>query len=172
MKRVVLVALATFLLAGCAQQDMRDLKDFIAEVKAREPGPLPPLPEMRQVEPFLYSAAGRRDPFQPQEEVVQAPVAKPSGGPTPDFNRRKEELESYSLDTLRMVGTLEQEGDVWGLVQTRDGTIHRVRTGNYMGLNHGQIVRISEDKIELSELLQDGAGGYVENSAALGLGEE
>ena len=90
----------------------------------------------------------------------------------PDFNRRKEELESYSLDTLRMVGTLEQEGTIWGLVQTKDGTIHRVKTGNYMGLNYGRIVRISEDKIELSELLQDGAGGYVENAAALSLGEE
>jgi type IV pilus assembly protein PilP len=172
MKRFVLLAVMTALLAGCSQDDMRDLKDFVVEVKAREPGPMPPLPEIRAVEPFLYTAANRRDPFRPQQAIVEAPVTAPSSGPTPDFNRRKEELESYSLDTLRMVGTLEQEGDIWGLVQTKDGTIHRVRTGNYMGLNHGQIVRINEDKIELSELLQDGAGGYVENSAALGLGEE
>lgn len=171
MKRLVLLA-GILLLAGCAEQDMADLKEFVAEVKAREPGPLGPLPELRQVEPFLYVPGGRRDPFRPQETIVERPASKVSSGPMPDFNRRKEELESYSLDTLRMVGTLEQEGEIWGLVQTKDGTIHRVRKGNYMGLNYGRIVRISEDKIELSELLQDGAGGYVENAAALSLGEE
>ena len=69
--------LAGLALTGCASQDMSDLKDFIAEVKARPPGPLPPLPEMRQVEPYLYLAAGRRDPFRPQETVVEAPVVKP-----------------------------------------------------------------------------------------------
>jgi type IV pilus assembly protein PilP len=171
MKRSILLV-AVLLLSACVNQDMSDLREFVAEVKARQPGPLPPLPEMRQVEPFLYVAADRRDPFRPQETLAQAPTTKPTSGPKPDFNRRKEELESYSLDTLRMVGTLEQDGMMWGLVQTQDGTIHRVKTGNYMGLNYGRIVRISEDKIELSELLQDGAGGYVENSAALSLGEE
>lgn len=171
MRRWALL-MSVLLLAGCANQDMSDLRDYVAEVKARPPGPLPPLPELRQVEPFLYVPAGRRDPFQPQEAIVETPVVKPTGGPTPDFNRRKEELEQYSLDTLRMVGTLEQDGEIWGLVQTQDGTIHRVKKGNYMGLNHGRIVRIGEDKIELSELLQDGSGGYIENDAALGLGEE
>jgi type IV pilus assembly protein PilP len=164
--------MGVLLLAGCANQSMSDLKDFVAEVKAREPGPLSPLPELKQVEPFIYLAGDRRDPFRPQEATVAAPAATAGKGPMPDFERRKEELESYSLDTLKMVGTLEQAGEMWGLVQTQDGTIHRVRTGNYMGLNHGRIVRITEDKIELSELLQDGAGGYVENAAALGLGEE
>lgn len=171
MKRLVL-PMMVLLLSACANQDMNDLHEFVAQVKAREPGPLPPLPELRQVEPYLYVANGRRDPFRPQDTIVEAPTTKPTSGPVPDFNRRKEELESYSLDTLRMVGTLEQEGTIWGLVQTQDGTIHRVKTGNYMGLNYGRIVRISEDKIELSELLQDGAGGYVENAAALSLGEE
>lgn len=171
MKRLALIV-TVLLLSACARQDMNDLRDFVAEVKAREPGPLPPLPELRQVEPFLFVSGGRRDPFRPQQAIVEAPTTKPTSGPMPDFNRRKEELESYPLDTLRMVGTLEQKGAVWGLVQTQDGTIHRVKTGNYMGLNHGRIVRISENKIELSELLQDGAGGYVENAAALSLGQE
>lgn len=171
MKRFTLL-LGFLVLAGCANTDMSDLREFVAEVKAREPGPLPALPELRQVEPYLYLPAGRRDPFRPQETIVDTPVVKPTGGPTPDFNRRKEELEHYSLDTLRMVGTLEQENEIWGLVKTQDGTIHRVHAGNYMGLNHGRIVRVGEDKIELSELLQDGAGGYLENAAALGLGDE
>ena len=84
---------------------------------------------------------------------------------------RKEELEAYALDTLRMVGTLEQEDVTWGLVQTNDGTIHRVKKGNYMGQNHGQIIRVSDNEIELTELVPAGRG-YIEREAALSMGEE
>ncbi len=38
-----------------------------------------------------------------------------ANGLTPDFNRRKEELEGFPLDTLRMVGTLEQDNSTWFL---------------------------------------------------------
>jgi type IV pilus assembly protein PilP len=91
-------------------------------------------------------------------------------GLSPDFNRRKEELELYPLDSLRMVGTLEQEGVTWGLVQTKDGTIHRVASGNYMGQNHGRVVHIAEDQIKLVELVKIGSN-YQEQEAALALGE-
>jgi type IV pilus assembly protein PilP len=92
-------------------------------------------------------------------------------GIRPDPNRRKEELESYALDSLRMVGTLEQEEQTWGLVKTSDGTIHRVAPGNYLGQNDGRITQISEEKIELIELVPTGSG-FLEKEAAVALGEE
>jgi type IV pilus assembly protein PilP len=70
-----------------------------------------------------------------------------------------------------MVGTLEQEEVTWGLVQTNDGTIHRVKQGNYVGQNHGRIVRVSDSLIELTELVPAGRG-FVEREAALSMGEE
>ena len=90
-------------------------------------------------------------------------------GLAPDPNRRKEELENYSLDSLRMVGTLMQVDTMWALVKTKDKTIYRVKAGNYMGRNDGRITRITENKIELTELVRDRQRGYRERQATLAL---
>ncbi len=171
MKRLAPIALLV-LIAGCADSGMQDLQAYVDEVKARRPGPIPPIPEVIQPESFEYVPGERRDPFVPESEGEAAPTVADVNGPRPDENRRKEELESFSLDNLRMVGTLEQEADNWGLVQTSDGTIHRVRAGNYMGRNHGRIIRINEDKIELTELVPSGTGGWIERQQAVALSGE
>lgn len=166
------LAAASLLLGGCLSKDMGDLKRYVEEVKSRPPAPIEPIPEFKAAPTFLYSMRDRRDPFMPEEEPDTQPVAENLLGPKPDENRPKEELESYSLDTLRMVGTLEQKTTTWGLVQTKDGTIHRVKRGNYLGMNHGQILRIAEDRIELTELIPSGGGAFLERETALALGEE
>ena len=169
LARLLVMLLFGGLLGGCAQQDMSDLRAFVAEVQSRPATGITSPPEPLEVETFLYRAADRRDPFVAQidpQERVQEIV---DNGIAPDLNRRKEALEAYSLDSLRMVGTLQQEQLTWGLVQTQDGTIHRVALGNYIGLNHGRIVQIAEDEIQLVELVRLGAG-YEEQEAALKLG--
>lgn len=168
--RRMLVAL---LLSGCSgDQDMRDLESFVNEVKAREPSPIEPLPEIKQVETFAYAPADRRDPFRAgQEETSQEIPSEANAGIAPDPLRRKEELEQFPLDSLRMVGTLEQGQTIWGLIAGKDGTLFRVRPGNYMGQNHGQIVRIGEERIELTEIISDGQGGWQERQAAVALSE-
>lgn len=171
MLRLLLILLAG-LLIGCADKTTSDLETYVAEVKARSPGPIPPIPEIRQAESFTYVPDGRRDPFLPEEEGDNEPSAAEFAGPKPDPNRRREELEGYSLDTMRMVGTLAQQADVWGLVQTNDGTIHRVQEGNYMGENHGRIVRINDDAIELTELVPTGTGGWLERQQSVALSGE
>ncbi len=92
-------------------------------------------------------------------------------GIRPDVNRPREALEEYPLDSLRMVGTLEQGGQMWALVRAEDGTIHRVQPGNYVGQNYGRITRITESKIELVEIVPDGLGGWMERPATLALSE-
>lgn len=89
----------------------------------------------------------------------------------PDSNRPREALEAFPLDTLRMVGTLDQGGQSWGLVRANDGTIHRVQPGNYLGQNHGRIANITEYEIELVEIVPDGLGGWIERQASLALSE-
>ena len=159
------------LLAGCANTDMSDLRGYVDEVKSMPPSGIEPIPEIKQVIGFVYSPKNRRDPFTPQEDETAETETVLDNGIRPDPNRRKEELESFTLDSLRMVGTLEQEEQTWGLIKTTDGTIHRVAAGNYMGQNDGKITRISEDKIELIELVPTGSG-FLEKEAALALGEE
>ena len=159
------------MVAACANPDLQDLRQFVAAEKAKSPGRIEPIPEIKQVETFLYEEQDRRDPFRLNVRQEQQDVGLVGNDIHPDFNRRKEELEGVSLDALRMVGILDQAGVMWGLVRTKEGTIHRVKSGNYMGQNHGRIVQITEDKIELNEIVQDGSGGYIERQASLALTE-
>jgi type IV pilus assembly protein PilP len=169
-KNILVVLTAGLVLSACGG-DRDDLETFIDETKARPGGRIEPLPEITPYEVFAYTAdvEGMRSPFVPDSPQI-------SGGPTdggtrPDETRSREFLESFPLDTLRMVGTL-QLGEVnFGLVQTSDGLIHRVIPGQYMGQNDGRITAIHDSEIELIEIISDGIGGYLERDAAVALAD-
>ena len=165
-KRFALAAAVLAALAGCAD-DTEELRAKIAEVKARPGGRIEPLPEVKPYETFAYAAQNERSPF---EAGVPASVNAP-GALRPDANRPREFLEQFSLDTLRMVGTLRLGGRNYGLVQTKDGLVHRVLPGNHLGQNDGRIAAIEEGKISLIEIVPDGMGGFIERPAALALSE-
>lgn len=148
-------------LAGCHGRDA-DLDSFIRDTKASPGGRVEPLPEVKPYQAFTYSAQGMRSPFVPGGTGVAT-------GVRPDVHRPREFLEQYSLDTLKMVGTLNLGGKYYGLVLARDGRVHRVTTGEHMGQNDGTITEITPTKIGLTEIIPDGLGGYVERPAALGL---
>ena len=154
--------------AGCGG-NMDDLDLYINEIKAKPGGRIDPLPEITPYNVFMYTAdaQGIRSPFIP--DTPQAGTV--TGGPRPDRDRSREYLESFSLDTLTMVGTLDMNDTTYGLVQTSDGLIHRVTTGNYMGQNDGRITEISESEIALVEIISDGIGGYIERDAAVSLSD-
>ncbi len=162
------------LLTGCANDDFNDLTKYIAEVKARPKGTIEPLPEIKVIEPFIFKPNGLRNPFRPVEKITDNDILDIAAGNgiRPDNTRRKEELESYPLDTLRMVGTLTIKNGLWGLVKASDGTIHRVQVGHHMGTNYGKIIRIREDRIELMEIVPDNKPGlWREQQASLALAE-
>ena len=169
MRKGLLLAVAVTGLAACGA-GMDDLDSYINEVKARPGGRIEPLPEITPYEVFTYvaDAEGVRSPFVP--DTPQAAGAA-VGGAKPDPDRPAEFLESFPLDTLRMVGTLDINETVYGLVQTSDGLIHRVIPGNYMGQNDGRITEITESEIVLVEIISDGIGGYIERDAAIGLSD-
>ncbi len=161
-------------LAGCANDDYDDLNRYIAEVKARPKGAIEPLPEIKVVEHFIFKPDGLRDPFRPIEKISEAEELEIGigSGVRPDISRRKEELEMYPLASLRMVGTVKMNGTLWALIRADDGTIHRVKTGNHMGTNYGKIIRILEDRIELTEIVPDNKPGFWrEQQASLALAE-
>ncbi|CAK0758408.1 type IV pilus assembly protein PilP [Gammaproteobacteria bacterium] len=154
---------------------MSELQAFITEVKKRPPSHVDPLPEIRPYETFSYGSTGLRDPFEsiiePESQREQEPTAKSTSNIQPDFNRNREILENYALDSLRMVGTLERQGERWGLVRGPDGTVHRVQVGNYMGKNHGNINQINEDSITLTEIVRDIGDSWRKREAALALSQ-
>jgi len=169
LRKGLLLAIAVLGLAACGS-DMDDLDSYINSVKARPGGRIEPLPEITPYEVFTYvaDAEGFRSPFVPDTPQASGPAA---GGASPDPDRPAEFLESFPLDTLRMVGTLDINETVYGLVQTSDGLIHRVVPGNYMGQNDGRITQITESEIVLVEIISDGIGGYIERDAAIGLSD-
>lgn len=170
-----LLAAAAFLtLGGCGGGSMSDLESYVGEVLSRPGGKIPPIPPLEPYVVYTYQSSDGVDPFEPFFQDVPEPTsvaAIDGGGPAPDPNRNKEELEGYSLDSLRMMGTLEQDETVWGIVRTPDGAIHRVQSGNYLGRNHGKITHISEEKIELTEIVADSQGRWQERPAGLALAE-
>jgi len=158
-------------IAACSS-DISDLQKFVHDAKTNQKPKLQPLPVIKPYETFRYTAGHLKDPFEPtiirQAKVVSKVRGKGKGGPKPIEGRAREVLESYPLDSLRMVGSLTQSDTIWALVQSNDGTIHRLKTGNYIGQNHGKIIAITEDKIQLTEIVPDGLGDWMERPATLG----
>lgn len=172
MRRICFCSFALSLV-GCVNDDVSDLTQYIASVKAKPKGAIQSLPEIKVVEPFIFNPDGLRDPFRHVEKSGDdEPLDVSSGtGIVPDTSRRKEELEAYPLDTLEMVGTLTMEKKLWGLIKASDGTIHRIQKGNHMGRNYGEIIRILEDRVELMEIVLDKPGSWIEQQASLQLVE-
>lgn len=163
--RITALALAVLALAGCGR-DTRELESWVAEVKARPAPPLDALPPLRTFPPYEYTADTLRDPF-------SVPVSnRDAGGPRPDPNRRKEALEAFPLDALRMVGTIGTGANTVALVLAPDKVTYRVRVNNYLGQSDGRAVSVAAERIEIVELVSDGAGGWLERQASLALDEQ
>jgi type IV pilus assembly protein PilP len=166
IKLLSLVAACVLGAIGCSS-DMDELNQQIAEIKSRPGERIEPLPEIKPYEAFTYGASSMRSPF-----VASAPTRSDvASAVRPDVKRSREFLEQFPLDTMRMVGTLQLQGRNYGLVQGKDGLVHRVLPGNYMGQNDGRVIGISNTKISLIEIVPDGVGGYIERPAALALNE-
>jgi type IV pilus assembly protein PilP len=169
--RLLVIALVpAVLLVGCSR-DMRDLEDWVAEMNRRPAARIEPLPQVQPYETFTYEAGERRSPFV-ADSAIRQQIANAGGtGLQPDFERPREFLEEFPLDTLRMVGTINLQNQMYGLIRSTDGSVHRVRAGQYMGQNHGRITDITEMRINLIEIIPDGTGGWTERRAAVALSE-
>ena len=173
LMRAPVLILAMLALAGCTRGvtstpgEAPNLEKWVADVKARPAPALDPLPVMQQFETFEYAAQNLRDPF-------SNAFSDQSGGsgPRPDPNRPRQALEQFPLDSLDRVGTIGRGPGVVGLVMAPDKVTYRVRPGAYMGQNDGRITAVYEDRIELVELVPDGAGGWLERPASLALEDQ
>ena len=172
-RRVLTLALmglvCSVTLAACGSAKLAELEAYRDRIKARPAGAIEPLPAFRPPTTFLYEPQDRRDPFVMDRESEEVAVRRQPSGLAPDPSRRKEELEQYPLDALRMVGTLRQDDAMWALLKTKDGRLHRVGVGNYLGKNNGQITLISEDEVQLTEIVPDGAGDWRERQSSIAL---
>lgn len=166
-----LLALALLLVVGGCNFDERRqmLEEYIAQVKKRPSGEIEALPQIKPYETFAYSALDKRSPFVPPEPEKTVATAVSDNGIRPDSTRPKEPLETFPIDALRMVGTLERDGKMWALIVDKDGALHRMTTGNHLGLNHGKINSITEEKVSITEIIPSPTGGWQERQSEMAL---
>ena len=160
------LVLISLLLAGCAGEEFQDLRDFVKNAGADMRGKVEPPPDIKPYEPFTYeNDAGLPDPFKPRKP--ESRNLNTSGRNQPNLNRAKEELEDFPLDSLKMVGFLFQKGVGYAVVRSAEGKIYRVKTGNYIGQNYGQVVSVTETEMKIKEMVQDSVGDWTERESSL-----
>ena len=156
------------LLTACGDSDVQQVRSWMKEVEAQTKPTVKPLPEPKTFTPFAYTAGDALDPFNASKLLTELAKNRPGGMQAPDQNRRKEFLESFPLDAMKMVGTMEKNKLVLGLLQI-DRTVYQVKKGQYVGQNYGLITAVTEDAITVREIVQDAAGDWVERMSKLEL---
>lgn len=181
MRRGVRLSLSTALvlaLSGCIWVDgTGDLVRYVEEIKAKPKGKIAPLPTFEPYHSFVYEGASLRDPFVPLVRVVSTLKNinfEEGDGLEPDYDRPKSYLEQFSIDDLKMVGTIgkTENSAFWALVQDENDEIHRVSTGDYMGLDFGRVVAVAEQQLDVVEIISNGRGGWMQRPRSLELVEQ
>ena len=173
MRNIILV-MSLVALQGCIWiEDSADLRAFVAERSSRPVGEISPLPEFKPYEAFVYEGSSLRNPFRAMvPEVVVAPEVLSEVFPDPD--RIPEYLERYAVDNLNMVGTITSPINAdhfYALIRDPLGEVHRVQVGDFLGLDNGQVVSLDERRIELTEIVSNGRGGWMKRPRFITLPE-
>lgn len=160
------------LLAGCGDGSEGEIREWMAQTRSQAKVFVPKLGEPKTFAPFSYSRKDSIDPFNPAKlAAALAKLRAQSGsGIKPDMERPREPLEQYPLDAIKMVGTLQKPGLSYAILQI-DKLIYQAKVGNYLGQNFGMITEITEDSVNLKEIVQDAAGEWTERKARLELQE-
>lgn len=165
--RLVHLLLVSILLTGCGGEEFQDLNDFVKNSGKDMRGKIPPPPEVKLYEPFVYdNEANLPDPFKPRKPDLRSGRG---GINQPDLERPKEALEEFPLENLKMVGYLFQNKIGYAVIRAPDGKLHRIKAGNYIGLNFGLIKEITETEVIVKEVVQDSAGDWSDRVSSLQL---
>lgn len=157
-------------LAGC-NKGTDDIDVWIEEVQSRPPEKITELPEIIPYQAFSYDNSDKRDPFDNSILRPNLDAQTSSSLIRPDTHRKQGVLEKFPLDTLSMMGTIARENNTWVLIQTPDKKILRVREGDYLGQNFGQITEIKENRIILTEIIADGMGVWKQRRASIAINQ-
>lgn len=169
MMKLLPVCFCCLLLTACVG-DRSDLELFVTTTKSQHVAHIPPLKEAPKFEHFIYQADLMRSPFvPPSRELTEDIIDTTKDCLQPDLKRRKGRLETYALDNLKMRGTLSETESIWALVETNDSSVYRLGVGEYLGLYNGRIAKVTQQMVQVIELIPDGSGCWTERSSNLEL---
>ena len=156
-------------LSACSAQ-IDDLIAYTASVKANTSINIDEYPEFKQLQPVNYTASNMRSPFQRLQQRNEAATnvsVQTANCSQPNRQREREKLESYGIDALQMAGVFDTGGQKWVLIKANDGTLHKAKRGQYIGLFFGKIINITDKEVVIEEMLPDGAGCWKTKTATL-----
>jgi type IV pilus assembly protein PilP len=170
--KILVLFFPLLFLAGCGDNGVSELRQWMDSVKKETRVVVPKISEPKVYVPVAYSGRAELDPFNPTKLLVALArmKAESNNGLRPDMERRKEILEAYSLDEIKMVGVIERSSIRVALLQV-DKSVYQAKVGNYIGPNFGQITKVTDANIEIKEIVQDAAGEWTERKATLELQE-
>ncbi len=159
------------LLAGCSE-DQDELQQWMEQQKREARPSVEPLSPPKKFNPQAYSSLASVEPFSTQKLTValKQEARSPNSLLAAEINRRKEPLEAYPLDSMRMVGSVVRNGRQYALLKV-DNLLYQVKPGDYLGQNYGRITGISETNLAYREIIQDAAGEWIERKSAMELQE-
>lgn len=152
---ISLVSVPTFFvialsLTSCMNNNMTDLDQYIEKQRSKAPEKIEPLPAVKSYSFYAYNESGLRNPFVAENTGIARSIEE-----CPQITRTKDALETIPLDSLILVGSLEQNGERWALIKDPERNVHRLKKGEYMGQNNGQIMKITDSEVVLQELVSD-----------------
>lgn len=167
---LMLAALAG--LAGCGAQQ-EELQAWMDQQRREVRPNVPPLEPPKQFDPQPYEQAEAVEPFSAQKLTValKQEAREPNSLFAAEVNRRKEPLEAYPLDSMKMVGSVVRGGQPSALLKV-DNLLYQVKVGDYIGQNYGKITKIAETEVAVREVIQDAAGEWIERPTSLQLQEQ
>jgi type IV pilus assembly protein PilP len=162
-------------LTGCLSSGQEELDQWMADQRVATKPKVQPIPEPKKFSPQAYTEDGATDPFSNQKltQALKRESDKSMSNPglvAPELARRKEPLESFPLDAMKMVGFLVKEGQPVALLRV-ENLLYQVRPGGYLGQNYGKIMKVGETEVVLREIVQDATGEWTERAATLQLQE-
>lgn len=164
LNKLFLIAIASVAIAGC-ETSSESVEHKMQEIRNKPPLPVEPPPPYVPVPSYAYDGYKYKSPFLPTS-IAKELTLMAGKRVYPNLSRVRDELESFDLEDLRMKGVMRGNG-VAALVQTPLGEVKQVRIGNYMGKNFGRVIRITDNQIDLLEVVPNGQDGYIERPRTL-----
>ncbi len=170
MNRSLTMAIVILLLSACEEQRDGDLRAWMAEVRQRHHAQPVSVPPSAPIAEFRYQSASRTDPF---DLAKLAAADEPRSGDTlqPDLRRTREPLESFPLDSLRLIGSLRRGHDAVALIEA-DKLVYPLRVGAHLGQDFGKIIAIGEKTVDIEEMVPESGGRWAQRRAQLVLQEK
>jgi type IV pilus assembly protein PilP len=160
MRRFFMLTIFSLMLMGCDDQPAAELKSWIEHSRRQVQPTIQKLPPAVVFMAYTYKPADRLDPFDAKKIYATSPADSPNAGALqPDSHRHREPLEAYTIDQLKMVGTLHRKGNSLALIEA-EKIIYQVRLGNYLGQDLGKVVKIEEKSMDIDEMIQDATGNW------------